>query len=157
MSNYILDLRKIVGHRPLLQVGASVIVVNNRGEILLQLRTDNHCWGYCGGSVELDEKVEDAAKRELFEETGLVADKLTLWKIYSGPEMHYIYPNQDEVSNIDIVFLCRQYHGELTCQQGEVEQLQFFDVSHLPSPISQANALALKDYQEYILAKRYKK
>ena len=61
MSNYILDLRKIVGHRPLLQVGASVIVVNNRDEILLQLRTDNHCWGYCGGSVELDEKVEDAA------------------------------------------------------------------------------------------------
>ena len=73
MSNYILDLRKLVGHRPLLQVGASVIVEDAEGRILLQLRSDNLCWGYAGGSVELDEVVEDAAKRELLEETGLTA------------------------------------------------------------------------------------
>ena len=56
MSNYILDLRKIVGHRPLLQIGASVIVEDSDGRILLQQRTDTHEWGYAGGSVELDEK-----------------------------------------------------------------------------------------------------
>ena len=67
MSDYIMDLRKIVGHRPLLQVGASIIVENERGEVLLQRRADNHMWGYAGGSVELDEVVEDAARRELFE------------------------------------------------------------------------------------------
>ena len=49
MSDYIMDLRKVVGHRPLLQVGASVIVVNEKGETLLQKRADNHCWGYAGG------------------------------------------------------------------------------------------------------------
>lgn len=54
MSNYIMDLRSVVGHRPLLQVGASVIVEDNKGRILLQKRSDNHCWGYSGGSVELD-------------------------------------------------------------------------------------------------------
>ena len=58
MSDYIMDLRKIVGHRPLLQVGASVIVEDEDNRILLQLRRDNHCWGYPGGSVELDEEVE---------------------------------------------------------------------------------------------------
>ena len=58
MSNYIMDLRAVVGHRPLLQVGASVIVVDSENRILLQLRSDNHCWGYAGGSVELDEVVE---------------------------------------------------------------------------------------------------
>ena len=71
MSGYIMDLRKIVGHRPLLQVGASVIVEDEKGRVLLQKRTDNHCWGYPGGSTELDERVEDAAARELREETGL--------------------------------------------------------------------------------------
>ena len=76
--SYIMELRKEVGHRPLLQVGASVIVVDEHGRILLQLRSDNHCWGYAGGSVELDEVVEDAAKRELLEETGLVADKIEI-------------------------------------------------------------------------------
>lgn len=45
MSEYILDLRKTVGHRPLLQVGASVIVVDSEGRILLQKRRDNGLWG----------------------------------------------------------------------------------------------------------------
>ena len=74
---YIMDLRKIVGHRTLLQVGASVIVEDAQGRVLLQKRTDNHCWGYPGGSTELDERVEDAAARELLEETGLTANGLT--------------------------------------------------------------------------------
>ena len=34
MSDYILDLRKIVGHRTILQVGASVIVEDAQGRIL---------------------------------------------------------------------------------------------------------------------------
>lgn len=49
MSGYILDLRKIVGHRPLIQTGASVLVEDNEGRILLQLRHDNQCRGYPGG------------------------------------------------------------------------------------------------------------
>lgn len=48
MSDYIMDLRKIVGHRPLIQVGASVIVENSEGKILLQLRSDDRSWGYAG-------------------------------------------------------------------------------------------------------------
>ena len=85
MSNYIMDLRKIVGHRPLLQVGASVIVVDSDNRILLQLRSDNHCWGYAGGSVELDEVVEDAAKRELKCQDGEV-DALKFFHIDEIPE-----------------------------------------------------------------------
>lgn len=74
MSSYIMDLRKLVGHKPILQVGASVIVEDSDGRILLQKRKDNHCWGYAGGSVELDERVEEAAKRELFEEIDNLID-----------------------------------------------------------------------------------
>ena len=32
MSNYIMDLRKVVGHAPLLQAGASIIVENENGQ-----------------------------------------------------------------------------------------------------------------------------
>ncbi len=136
MSNYIMDLRKLVGHRPLLQVGASVIVENKKEQILLQKRTDNHCWGYAGGSVELDEVVEEAAKRELYEETGLIAESMELFGIFSGKDTHYIYPNGDEVSNVDIVYICKQYSGELRCQIEEVEELCFFSADDLPNNIS---------------------
>lgn len=136
MSNYIMDLRKVVGHRPLLQVGASVIIEDKSGRILLQLRSDNFCWGYAGGSVELDEAVEDAAKRELFEETGLTAIELELFGIFSGKETHYTYPNGDEVSNIDIVYICREYSGCLKCQESEVERLEYFAVDEIPQNIS---------------------
>lgn len=148
MSNYIMDLRKIVGHRPLLQVGASVIVEDKDGRILLQLRSDNHCWGYAGGSVELDEDVEEAAKRELFEETGIIANKLTLFGVFSGKDTHYVYPNGDEVSNVDIVYVCTDFGGELRCQPGEVDELRFFEIGQIPGNISKPIEKALKKYIE---------
>jgi 8-oxo-dGTP pyrophosphatase MutT (NUDIX family) len=133
---YILDLRKIVGHRPLLQVGASVIVEDSLGRILLQLRADNHCWGTCGGSIELDERVEDGARRELWEETGLTAEAIELFGVWSGPELHYVYPNGDEVSNVDIVFLCKKFSGQLKPQESEVQSLRFFAVDEIPEELS---------------------
>ena len=145
---YILDLRKIVGHWPLIQVGAGIIVEDPEGRVLLQLRSDNHCWGYCGGSIEPDERVEDAAKRELFEETGLIAEDLELFGVWSGPELHYIYPNGDEVSNIDIVFLCRKFTGELTPQAGEVETLRFFAPEEVPENLSPPIRPALTKWLE---------
>ena len=146
MSSYIMDLRKIVGHRPLLQVGASVIVEDKEGRILLQLRSDNHCWGYAGGSVELDEDVEEAAKRELFEETGLVAKELTLFGVFSGKDTHYVYPNGDEVSNVDIVYICKDYSGDLLCQEGEVDALKFFPIDQIPDNISKPIEKPLRQY-----------
>ena len=148
MSNYIFDLRKIVGHRPLLQVGASVIVEDSKERILLQLRSDNNCWGYPGGSVELDEVVMEAAKRDLFEETGLIAKKLELFGIYSGKETHYIYPNGDEVSNVDIVYLCKDYEGILIESNEEVKQLKWFSYNELPNNISPPVKKPIMDWQD---------
>lgn len=143
---YIMDLRKLVGHSPLMQVGASVIVEDECGRVLLQLRSDNHCWGYCGGSVDLGEKVEEAAKRELYEETGLVAHSLSLFGIFSGEDTHYVYPNGDEVYNIEIVYICKDYCGNLMPQRGEVDDLRFFELSEIPANISQPIRKALEEY-----------
>ena len=89
-------------------------------------------WGYAGGAVELHEPVEAAAARELLEETGLIAEELTLFGVFSGEELHHIYPNGDEVSIVEIVYLCRNYQGELTPQAEEVTGLRFFPPDRLP-------------------------
>lgn len=148
MSNYIMDLRKVVGHAPLLQCAGSVIIENENGEILLGKRTDNHKWGYAGGSIELNETVEECAKRELFEETGLIADELEFFMVNSGPEVHYIYPNGDEVYNVEIIYLCRKYHGMLKRQEEEVEELRFFALADIPAEISDPIAPVVRKYIE---------
>lgn len=131
MANYIMELRRYVGHRTIIQCAASVIIVDKYGRLLLGKRTDNHKWGYSGGSVEIDEKVEDCAKRELLEEMGLVANSLDFFMINSGAETHYIYPNGDEVSNIEIIYICRDYQGTPRKQEDEIEELRFFSLEEI--------------------------
>ena len=65
---YIMDLRKLVGHRTLLMTCAGAILGDGKGNVLLQLRKDDNTWATHGGSVELDERVEDAMLREVREE-----------------------------------------------------------------------------------------
>ena len=127
-----MDLRRIVGKRPLLQCAASVIIINEHGELLLGKRTDNQKWGYAGGSMNLGESVEDCARRELLEEMNLIADELEFFMINSGEETHYIYPNGDEVYNVEIVYLCRKYHGDMRPQESELSELRFFSPEQLP-------------------------
>ena len=55
MADYIMDLRELVGHRPLLQVGAGVIVVDGGGRVLLQRRSDNGCWDYAQSLIHISE------------------------------------------------------------------------------------------------------
>ena len=146
MSDYILDLRKLVGHRPLLQTAGRVILEDAQGRVLLQRRADNGLWGYHGGSTELDEVVEETARRELREETGLQAQALELFGIFSGPEMHYVYPNGDEVSVIDHVYRCRHWHGALRAQEEEVSHLRWFCRDELPEDLMPSARPALRDW-----------
>jgi 8-oxo-dGTP pyrophosphatase MutT (NUDIX family) len=150
MTDYISSLRKIIGRAPIMQCGASVIVINGEGELLLQKRRDNGCWGFHGGSVELGEVVEFAAARELFEETGLMAEALELFGVFSGSELHYVYPNGDEVFNIDIVFLCRKYCGNIKPSASEVDELRFFHPNEIPDNISPPQQKALQKYLDSI-------
>lgn len=143
MTEYIKTIRKKVGHDPVMQCGASVIVVNDQGEVLLQHRADEDAWGYHGGAVELGEDVEVAARRELQEETGLIAGKMTLLGVFSGEGMHHIYPNGDEVYNVDIVYICDDYSGSICPQQGEVTELCWFAQDQLPSNLFGPNQRAM--------------
>ena len=48
---YVLDLRRQVGHQPLVVAGAALMAQNSIGKIVLIYRTDNHCWGLPAGST----------------------------------------------------------------------------------------------------------
>lgn len=148
--SYVSEIRKKIGHDPLMIVGASVIVTDEAGRVLLQHRADNGLWGYHGGCVELGENTEAAARRELLEETGLTAGKMTLFGVFSGPEMRYTYPNGDQASVVDVVYLCSDYSGEIRPQPEEVTELRWFAPADIPADdqLSPPNIPALRRWQE---------
>ncbi len=137
MSDYIKDMRKLVGKRALLQCGASTIILDKDNRVLLLRRADNNSWCFPGGAVELGEKTEVAASREIKEETGLIVEveDLKLLNVFSGCELHYIYPNGDEVYNIDVVYVTNKYKGKIK-MDNESKEYAFFDISDFPEDIS---------------------
>ena len=149
MTDYVKEMRKLVGHRPLILCGASVLCLDGAGRVLLGRRADNHLWSYAGGALELDEVVEDCARRELYEEMGLTAEELEFFFVNSGPEAHYVYPNGDEVSNFEIDFLCRRWQGEPRPLDGEMEELRFFALDEIDlTQVSPPNRRVLKKLME---------
>ncbi|RLG72927.1 MAG: NUDIX hydrolase, partial [Methanobacteriota archaeon] len=65
------------------------IIITHQGKVLLIKRRNPPfagMWALPGGMVEYGESVEDAARREALEETGVRVDNLTLVGIYSDPK-----------------------------------------------------------------------
>jgi ADP-ribose pyrophosphatase YjhB (NUDIX family) len=135
--SYIVDLRnslkKAKRHMPILQDGSAVIIVNNKGEILLQSRADRDKWGVIGGCQELGETFEETAIREVKEETNLVIniEDLILIGAISGNSRHNCYPNGDEVYNNTILYLVNKYTGELRWDK-ESKKVEFRSLDNLP-------------------------
>ncbi len=145
MSDYLKDVREKTGHMPLLIPHSVVVVFNEKNEVLLEERSDDGYFDFPGGALDLKETMEEAAKRELLEETGIIADELELFKVYSGEITHYVYFNGDEIYGVDAVYLCYKYHGELKPQQGEVKNLVFVSLDKMPEKMSVRNKQIVKD------------
>lgn len=95
--------------------------------------------------MELHESVQDTARREVLEETGLVLNEMDLFGIYSGPHKHKVFENGDQAAIVEICFICRSYEGELVKENEESLSNRFFDLDHLPDYIFQEHQQAIED------------
>jgi ADP-ribose pyrophosphatase YjhB (NUDIX family) len=116
-------------------VGAAALIVDEHNHLLLMKRTDSGCWGPPGGAVEPGEVVETAARREVSEETRLELGEMSLFGVFSGPELFYVYPNGDEVYNITIVYLAHVKDGEVYLNS-EHTDWHWFAPEDIPEDIS---------------------
>ncbi len=129
--DYIRELRQYIGHRPILMVGAAILVVDSENRLLLMKRSDSGRWGPPGGATELGEYVEAAAKRETLEETGLEVGEMAMFGVFSGPELYYQYPNGDEVYNVTIVYISSDWRGEVQLDHEHTE-FHWFPADEIP-------------------------
>ena len=146
MEDYLKKIREKIGHSPIIVSHSVVLLFNEKNEILLEERLDDGYFDFPGGGIDLGETAEEAACRELFEETGLIADELKFFKLYTGEITHYIYVNGDEIYGVDSVFICKKYHGKLTPQVDEVKVLRFYPLDKIPAKMWIRNTQILKDY-----------
>lgn len=146
MDNYVTYIRKMIGSKPMFLVGSGVIVSDSKGRILLIKRTDNGKWGLPGGSLELGETFEEAAVREVEEETGIMVSKLKLFKVFSGQRMHFIYPNGDEVFNAVCIFESVDFRGKATADGVESSMTGFFSNDEFPDQLHPPDKIILDEY-----------
>lgn len=149
---YIEELRKLVGHRPLIFVGSVVVVVDEQGRLLLQQRKfPEGVWGIPGGLMELGESTEDVARRELFEETQLEVDELNLINVYSGPEHFIRAANGDEFYVVTTAYYAENAKGNLVVDPTESITFSYFHPHELPENIVGSH----KDILNEFLSKHY--
>jgi 8-oxo-dGTP pyrophosphatase MutT (NUDIX family) len=131
---YVEELRKLIGTRTLIAPGVRAVIRDDTGAVLLQLRGDFKIWGLPAGGMELDESVQDAVRREVFEETGLTIVRARPFGIYSHPRNAITYPNGDQAQPFTIAFLVEEWTGSLVADGDESLDLRFFPVDGLPPP-----------------------
>ena len=147
--SYIGEMRKFVGHAPIMAVAAMGILYDKKKGLLLERRTDTGEWCTPGGAIELGETLEEALKREIKEETNLDIANPKLFDIRAN--VHMVYPNTDEVYYTDIVYEVRDFWGELK-PDSESKEIAFFDLNNLPENIMPTQIDYIKNFVDMVLS-----
>ncbi|TLS37075.1 NUDIX hydrolase [Pseudalkalibacillus caeni] len=143
--DYIQHLRAMVGTEKVIMVVSGAVVFDEENRVLMQKRSDNHQWGFPGGFMDLGESVQDTARREVYEETGLLLEELELFGIYSGAQYDKTFSNGDQVSLVQVLFTCKNYGGELVQSNEESLQNEFFPLDKLPDNIFTEHRVFIND------------
>ncbi|KKI91467.1 hypothetical protein WQ54_14430 [Bacillus sp. SA1-12] len=133
--DYIQHLRSMVGNEKVIMIVSGAFVFDKENRVLMQKRSDNGQWGFPGGFMDLGESVQDTARREVYEETGLKLEELELFGIYSGPQYDKTFSNGDQVL----------HSGELVESNEESIQNKFYSLKELPENIFTEHKMLVDD------------
>jgi ADP-ribose pyrophosphatase YjhB (NUDIX family) len=105
--------------------GASAIVVNDEGKILLHRRSDNARWALPGGVMDIGESIAQTVTREVREETGLEVEPEYIVGVYSDPGHVFAYDDGEVRQQFSVCFACRIVGGQVRTSE-ESSEVAFF-------------------------------
>ncbi len=125
-------------------VGVNIFVVKD-GKLLLGKRKNVYgagTWGLPGGHLEFGEKMEKAAARELKEETGIKAKKLTFLNLIN--DLH------DDQHYLQIGFLVQGVENiePILKEPDKTEEWKWFDLDNLPEEIFPSHIKQIQAFRE---------
>jgi 8-oxo-dGTP diphosphatase len=113
-------------HRAGAAGGAGIWLTNDAGEVLLVRNAGDDGWGDPGGKLEAGESVEEAAKRETREETGVAAEITGLNDVHRVAVHDAADPDRPAVIDPIVVFDGRYVGGEPRPRDGEIAAVAWF-------------------------------
>lgn len=135
------------------KVGAGVgVMILKDGKVLLGKRHHDSqkadstlhgegTWTMPGGKIHFGESFEDAAYREVLEETGIEINKNNL---------RLVSLTNDSVKDahfVTIGLLCEDFEGEAEVREpDEITEWKWFELNELPNPIYFVSGKILKNY-----------
>ncbi|KAA9110915.1 NUDIX domain-containing protein [Microbacterium rhizomatis] len=126
--DFVLELRRHVGHMPLWLVGVTAVIVHE-GMVLLGSRSDNGALTPITGIIDPREEPADAAAREALEEAGVVVRVERLGWTHVIPRVEY--DNGDVTDYLDITFRCAWVDGEPYPADGEMTDVGWYALDAL--------------------------
>jgi len=106
-----------------------VFVTDDRERLLLLRHGRTGQWVLPGGKLEPGESFETGAARELAEETGLRAERLTPFQLLQGPEFRY--EDSGTWDSVGVLYRAQGVTGKLTLPEGEIAEARWWAVDEV--------------------------
>jgi 8-oxo-dGTP diphosphatase len=136
-------MKRSYPEQPILGVGAVIV---DAGQVLLVRRATEPLkgeWSVPGGVLELGEKLHDAVRREVLEETGLTVEPGAVLEVLDN--IFTDGDGQTEYHYVLVDYLCRKISGEATAGT-DVSDVKWVSESDLP-------AMGLRDSIQQVVRK----
>ncbi len=109
--------------------------------VLIERMNPPHGWAIAGGFVDYGERLEDAARREALEETGLKVELIDLLGIYSDPS------RDRRLHTVSAVYIAEAV-GEPQADD-DAKAIGIFAAWEMPKELCFDHTQILKDYWRY--------
>ncbi len=131
-DSYIGQIKVKYGPDMVIGTGVRIVVRDSAGRVLLVKDAYRKRWGIPEGIVEPDENITDAARREVFDITGLSVGLLNPFAYYSDPVYQLEFSNEEKVQQYTMAFVTEDFSGQLLKSTDEISDTGFFYINNLP-------------------------